>query len=192
MAATETRTYTPEDLLAMPEGKSFELVDGNLVERNMGAISSWVAGRIFARLEPFCEARNLGWAWPADNGYQCFPDDPRKVRRPDASFIRLGRMPVAQIPEGFIRIPPDLAIEVISPNDLAYEIDEKILEYLGVGVRLVWVINPETRTVMVYRADETVTRLREDQDLDGEDVVPGFRCPIRELFPPRPEPANRE
>ena len=114
--ATEAR-YTPEDLLAMPDGKSYELVDGRLVERNMGAKSSRVGGRLHLRLDPFCEEHNLGIVWPADNGYQCFPHAPGLVRKPDVSFVRSGRLPGDIEPDGWVKIPPDLAVEVVSPND---------------------------------------------------------------------------
>lgn len=75
--ATETRRYTPEDLLAMPDGKNYELVNGRLVERNMGAESSWVGGQLHLQLGLFCREQDLGIVWPADNGYQCFPHNPR-------------------------------------------------------------------------------------------------------------------
>ena len=114
--ATKTR-YTPEDLLAMPDGKSYELVDGQLVERNMGAESSWVGGQLLIRLGSYCEEHGLGWALPADNGFQCFAHDPGLVRKPDVSFVRYGRLPGEVLPKGWIKIPPDLAVEVVSPND---------------------------------------------------------------------------
>ncbi len=73
--ATQTR-YTPDDLLAMPDGKSYELVGGQLVKRNMGAESSWVGGQVYFALRRHCGQHKAGWAFPADNGYQCFPHDP--------------------------------------------------------------------------------------------------------------------
>jgi Uma2 family endonuclease len=185
VAATENKTrYTPEDLLAMPDGENYELVDGQLVERNMGAESSWIGGRLHSRLDLFCEEHGLGWVWPADNGYQCFPHALSLVRRPDVSFIRAGRLSGGQLPKGHVRIPPDLAVEVVSPNDLAYEIEEKLEDYQKAAVRLVWVIHPESRTVSVYRSDGSASRLHEDDELTGEDVIPGFRCQVGSLFPP--------
>lgn len=185
--ATKTH-YTPEDLLAMPDGKSYELVGGQLEERQMGIESSWVATRIVSRLERFCEEHKIGWALSADSGYQCFPHDPGMVRRPDASFIKTGRFPGNVLPKGWAKVPPDLAVEVVSPNDLVYKLEEKLSDYRKVGVPLVWVIYPETRTVMVYRRDGSISRLQDDGELSGEDVVPGFRCPIREILPPLGQP----
>jgi Uma2 family endonuclease len=180
--ATITKTYTPEDLLAMPDGDQYELVDGNLVERNMGAQSSLIGGEIDYRIRIFNEEHRLGWAWPADCSYQCFPDRPSLVRKPDVSFLRFGRLPDEQIPEGHLRIPPDLAVEVLSPNDLDYETDQKIEQYLAAGVQLVWVVNPESRTILIYRADGTIHGLRERDELSGEAVLPGFRCRVGEIF----------
>jgi len=77
--ATKTQ-YTPEDLLNLPNSKSYELVDGQLVARNMGSESSWVGGRLHSRLDRFCEEHGIGWAFPADNGYQCFPHAPSLVQ----------------------------------------------------------------------------------------------------------------
>ena len=185
MSSTAPKTtFTPEDLLAMRDGERFELVDGQLVERNMGSESSWVAGRIFLLISTFVEQHRLGWTWPADNGYQCFPDEPNKVRKPDASFIARGRLPDGRPSLGFETVPPDLAVEVISPNDIFYEVDAKVEEYLRAGVQLVWVVNPEARTIAVHRPDGTVTKLREDDELTGETVLPGFRCGVRDVFVP--------
>jgi Uma2 family endonuclease len=123
--------------------------------------------------------------FPADIGYQCFQGCDGIVRRPDVSFIRLGRLPNEHLPDGYIAIPPDLAAEVVSMNDLAYELDRKVTRYLKAGVHLVWVINPDLRMMRVHRADGSVMALYEQDVLTGEEVVPGFRCSVRDLFPPQ-------
>jgi Uma2 family endonuclease len=186
--ATEARC-TPEDLLVMPDGVGYELVDGRLVERHMGAESSLVGGELHFRMRLHCRDHGSGLVFPADNGYQCFPHSPRLVRRPDVSFVRHGRLPGDVAPKGWITIPPDLAVEVVSPQDRVYELDEKLADYRKVSVPLVWVINPESRTATIYRADGPIRLLFEDGELSGEDVIPGFRCPLREILPPR-EPAE--
>jgi Uma2 family endonuclease len=96
------------------------------------------------------------------------------------------------LPKGHVRIAPDLAVEVVSPRDLAPELDEKLEDYRKAGVRLVWVISPESRTVTIYRGDGSVSRLHEDDVLSGEDVIPGFRCEVRSPFPPRATADARE
>jgi Uma2 family endonuclease len=174
--------YMPEDLLVMPDAISYELVDGELVERQSGWKSSRIGASVAVLLMAHCDANGLGWVVGAGASYQCFADAPHKVRKPDASFIRLERMPPGEEPEGHCRIAPDLAVEVISPNDLYDAVENKVEEYLTAGVRLMWVVNPSTRTVRVNRADGTETRLRQTDELSGEDVVPGFRCRVSELF----------
>jgi Uma2 family endonuclease len=184
MSTTTTRTYyTPEDLLAMPDRDLYELVNGNLVERHMGAKSSWVAARCARFLGNHCDEHKLGWILDAEGSYRCFRDAADKVRKPDVSFIRFGRLPNEELPEGYVLIPPDLAVEVISPNDLAYEVAAKVQEYLQAGVRLVWEINPKTRTVFVHRLDGSGSKLGANDELSGEDVVAGFRCFVRDILP---------
>ncbi|MBI3468925.1 MAG: Uma2 family endonuclease [Planctomycetes bacterium] len=179
--AEKTR-ITPQDLLDMPDSKDFELVGGELVERNMGWKASWVGGRLHRWLGNYTEERGIGRVAPADASYQCFPNAPGKVRKPDASFITFERLPPEREPEGHCTVAPDLAAEVVSPNDLYYEVEEKVAEYLEAGVRLVWVVNPATRSVRVHRRDGTITDLEENDELTGEDVIPGFRCRVGDLF----------
>jgi Uma2 family endonuclease len=184
--------YTPEDLLAMPDGKSYELVGGQLVERKMGMESSWVAGRLHSRLDHYCEEHRLGWALLPDSGYQCFPHEPALVRKPDVSFVRFGRFPGGALPKGWAKIAPDLVVEVVSPNETVYELDDKLDDYQRVGVPLIWVINPKSRTATIYRSDGLRRYIHEDDELLGEEVVPGFRCPLREIFPPREPSAESQ
>jgi Uma2 family endonuclease len=182
-AVAEKTAYTPEDLLALPDEKSFELVDGQLVERHMGAESSWVGGQILHRIQLVLDQHPIGLVFGADNGLQCFPDDPNKVRKPDLSFVRSGRLPGDRPPEGYLRVAPDLVVEVISPNDLAVEVEQKVAEYLGAGVAVVWVVEPRSRVVRVHRADGSSAWLTEGGELTGDDVLPGFRCRVADVFP---------
>ncbi len=186
MSTVEVTTISAEDFLTMPESDGCELVNGQILEKNMGAKSGWIGGRLLACLDRYSDDGRNGWAFPNDSGIQCFPDDPNRVRKPDAYFIRPGRLPSEQIPDGWVRVAPDLAAEVVSPNDLYSEVEQKVEEYLEAGVRLVWVIDPVTRTVMVFRPHGAhPSRLSIDGVLSGEDVLPGFECKVADLFPPR-------
>ena len=118
--------YSPDELLTLPDGDAYELVGGELMERKMGARSSFIAGEIHYRLKDHCRSRRLGWVFPEGTSFQCFPHDPDKVRRADVSFIRFGRLAREQLPEGHLRTVPDLAVEVVSPHDLAYDVDSKV------------------------------------------------------------------
>lgn len=187
------KRFTPEDLLALPDGAFYELVDGRLVERKMSTWSSYVAGMIFQLLNSFCRDHRLGWIFPDGTSFQCFPAHPGRVRKPDVAFIRLQRLSLAQATtEGHCSVAPDLAVEVVSPNDTTYEIDEKVREFLDAGVPLVWVVNPEQRTVAIHRAGGPGAILRENDEIGGEDVIPGFRCRVGDftLPPPGVGPGN--
>lgn len=176
------------DTLDVPGG--YELVDGQLRELAVGTISSWVGGDLYSRMQAYCRQNNVGWAFPQDTAYRCFGNGGTTLRKPDASFIRLGRLKDERLPPGDLRIPPDLAVEAVSPNDTVYELDEKIEEYLAAGVRLIWVINPITAVAIIHRADGTVAKVRGDQDLSGEDVIPGFQCRLSDVLPPALTPPS--
>ncbi len=151
----------------------------------MSLWGAYITGRVIGRLQRFVEVHPLGWVLAENAGYQCFADAPDKVRRPDASFLRSDRISFAQaMADGYITITPDLAVEVVSPTDRVYDVDAKVEEYLRAGGPLVWVINPEVRTIEVHRRQGQGIILHETDELDGGDVLPGFRCPVRDLFQP--------
>ena len=177
------RTYTPDDLLQMPDEGRFELVDGKLVERNMGAESSLIGLLLMSRIASFVNAKSLGFAFSSDCGYQIFPNRPKLVRYPDGSFVRAGRLPNNVVPKGHMRVVPDMLLEGVSPNDLAEEVQEKLEDYQGVHVPLIWVVYPNLRSVYVYRDGKPVERLVFDGTLIGDDVLPGFTCQVAEIFP---------
>jgi Uma2 family endonuclease len=167
----------------IPEG--YELVNGRLVEHHMGAEAGLVSGDLFAALRDYAHATGIGWALPpaGDFSYR-YPGSSKTARKPDVSFVLRSRVPGGRVPKGDFHLVPDLAVEVVSPHDTVYALDEKVEEYLRVGVRLVWVVNPDTRTVLVHRPDGTVTKIRDSGELVGEDVLPGFRCAVTTFLPP--------
>lgn len=176
------RVHTPEDLLTMPDGFRFELIDGKLMERNMGAKASEVAANVISMLRNHARSHKLGKVFATDCGYQCFPNQPKQVRFADGSFVARGRLPEERVPEGHMRIAPDVAIEVISPNDTAKEVDAKRKEWLAGGVMLLWIIYPESHSVFVFRPDGSCLSLGLNDELSGADVLPGFVCKVAELF----------
>jgi Uma2 family endonuclease len=186
MIATRAKTtYLPADLLQMAEGASYELVDGRLVEKNVRTLSCLVESLIHGKVFVHCQQYRLGPVWTGTMGFRCFPDHPNKVRKPDLSFVRAARFTPELLNTGYLPIAPDLAVEVLSPGDLAYEVNEKIEEYLGAGIALIWVVDPENRVVDVYRHNGEHQRLHESDELLGEDVLPEFRCRVADLFPAR-------
>lgn len=166
-----------------PIPKGYELIEGVLVEKpNLGAESSLVVGRIFRRLDTWCEGTKLGIAVTGEAGYRCFDWKPKLVRKPDSSVI-LCEPASLVVPKGDFRIAPDLVVEVVSPNDRVSELDEKIGEFLEAGTRLVWIVNPELRTVLIRRANGTLQLLSDPAELSGEDVLPGFAVALADFLP---------
>lgn len=173
---------SPDDIAHIIDGDLYEFVHGVPVEKPMGAESDWIGATLIGLLWSYCRPANLGLVFGAQTGYRCFPKDRKKLRKPDVSFIARGRLPGDKPPKGDIDIAPDLAVEVVSPNDPTPEVETKVLDYLSANVRLVWVIIPETKTVHVRRLSGTVDVLTESDTLSGEDVVPGFTCRVADLF----------
>ena len=182
----EDRVFTADDLSKLPDAVAYELVDGKLLERQMGAESSEVAIAIATLLFLFLRERRLGRVFGSDTSYQCFANDPNRVRRADVGFVRFERLPDGRAPKGNIEVSPDLAVEVISPNDTAEEVEETVNDWLSAGVPLVWVVSPTFRTVRIHRPRSSalgpIAELTETDNIDGEDVLPGFSSPVRAFF----------
>lgn len=121
-------------------------------------------------------ARELGVVYAAETGFT-LARHPDTVRAPDVAFVRRERLPTPE-PVGFPDLPPDLVVEVLSPDDRPGELLAKIADWLAAGTRLVWVIDPDRRVARVYRHDGAETIVAADQALDGEDLLPGFSCPL--------------
>jgi Uma2 family endonuclease len=178
---------TAEDLYELADhGYRYELVAGELrVGQPAGFRHSEIAFYIGYRLASHVYAHGLGAVTGADGGF-VLARRPDTVRGPDVAFVAAARLPRDEIAHRFFEGAPDLAVEVVSPSDRADEVDEKVDSYLRTGVRLVWVVYPSTRRVAVHGPGGGVTVLTGSDALDGGDVVPGFRCPVAELFPERP------
>jgi Uma2 family endonuclease len=181
ISSTQTR-FTPEDLLNLDGDGLYELVDGKLMAKRMSFLAGRTGVLISQRLGNYVEASHVG-AVVQEISFQCFPHDPDLVRRPDIAFIAADR--AKTIPdEGHVRIPPDLAIEVISPGDRIYEFEEKLADYRSAGIKLVWEVNPKFRYVRVHHSDRSSVRLEEGDTLTGEGVLPGFSIRVKDLLPP--------
>lgn len=171
-----------DDFAKTPQYETHELVHGVPQERHVGFKSDLIATKVVVALDRFCSATGVAFAVREAN-CRYDPDDPDHYRRPDGLVVRADRLP-GGVPDGDLRLAPDLAVEVLSPNDVAVEVERKVDEYLHFGVRLVWIVVPETRTVRVHRADGTVSLLRHGDTIGGEGVLEGFSCPVAEFFPP--------
>lgn len=169
----------------MPDGEArYELVDGEIRERNMGAEANYVSANINGEIRTVVRTGDLGWAFTEGCGIRAFPE-PNPLRISDGAFVAKGRLPGDRPPaQGYLLLAPDLVVEVVSPNDDANDIQRKVEEYLDVGVRLVWVAYPETRFIHAFAADGTVKKYGPETILEGNDVLPGFAVPVASLFPP--------
>jgi len=170
---------TAEELSHVPHQHA-ELVRGVLVVREPpGLRHGRVALNLARRLADHADAEGLGRVY-MESGFK-LAADPDTVRGPDISFVRHSRLPSPE-PRGFPDFAPDLAVEVLSPDDRPGEVLGKVGEYLSAGTTLVWVIDPDRRLARVYRADGTEQILADQQALQGEAVLPGFACPIPSIF----------
>jgi Uma2 family endonuclease len=178
MATTTRPRATEEDLLRVPEdGQKYELVDGEIRVSPAGYLHGLVCTRLTIRLGTFVQERGLGDLLDSSTGFR-LPNG--NVRLPDVCFVAKGRVSARE--RGFASLAPDLAVEVLSPSDNLRQVLDKVGEYLQAGTHLVWVIDPERRSAAVYRSSTKVHELSADDFLDGEDVVPGFRCRVADLI----------
>lgn len=184
MTTPAVETPTIDEYLNTSRWDGFELEDGIPVEVEMSATSAWVGGEIFGLLREAARASG-GLALPQDTPLHAWPDRPRHFRKPDAMYYAPGAMPLWPLPAA-LETAPSIAVEVISPNEPAVRVETKVREYLEAGVRLVWVVYPETRSVHVYRPGGSAAYLGPEDTLTGEDVLPGFAVPVASLFPPTP------
>ena len=161
--------------------KRTELVRGVLVVRepagyNHGRVIAQLTGRLWSHVERAAAGQLLG----AETGFTLFRD-PDTVRAPDIAFVHRDRLP-DPASRGFVELAPDLVVEVLSPDDRPGETLAKVGDWLEAGARLVWVIDPDRRTARVYHADGRETSVTEKEDLTGEDVLPGFVCPLATIL----------
>jgi Uma2 family endonuclease len=176
-----TTITSAEQLLEASGLGRCELVRGELVMMSpAGSEHGYIIMNLSLPLAAHVKEHGLGVVFAAETGFQ-IARDPDTVRAPDVAFVRaerIGRRPG----KGFFQGAPDLAVEVVSPTDRAGEVLAKVGEWLDAGSRAVWVVDPESRTVLVYRGRSDVRTLGAGDALDGGDVVPGFTLPVAEVF----------
>lgn len=181
MPSETSELMTAEELerLDLP-GKSTELVRGRLVVHEPpSGYHGHVAAKLLFLLGQHVYGHNLGWLFAQDTGFK-IESDPDTVRAPDVAFVSNQRHP--EIPRrGYAPFAPDVAAEILSPDDRPGEVLSKVGDWLDAGVRIVWVIDPVRREARVYRADGTQSAVS-DETLDGEGVLPGFSCRLADIL----------
>ena len=181
--ATTTRLVTVEDVAALPDDTNrYDLIEGELYRMAAaGAKHGEATVEILTAVALFVRPQNLGRVYTPDTGF-VLARHPDTLLCPDVAFVRTERLPPDEARRGFLELAPDLAVEVISPSDRAREVAAKVRLYLDAGVRLVWTVHPEARTVTVWPPDAAPRTDTAAEDLDGGDVLPGFRLPVAAIF----------
>ena len=173
---------TADELLhtSIPD-KRTELVRGVLIVREpAGSTHGLVAMSLGAELAVYVKRTGAGGVFAAETGFK-LATNPDTVRAPDVAFVTRSRLPAPDA-TGYPHLAPDLVVEVLSPGDRPGEVLAKVGDWLEAGARLVWVIDPERRIARVYRQDGTENSITADGQLDGEDVLPGFSCPLASVL----------
>ena len=159
--------------------REYEIVNGIPEEKPMaGARHGNVIARLIIKLGNYIESRDLGELYSPDTTFMIG----RNQRLPDIGFVFANRIPAEGQPAGRWEIPPDLAVEVISPNDVYVKVTRKVDEYLDAGVKQVWLVAPDRKSITIYRSPFDVTVFQDDMELVSEDLFPGFHCNLREIF----------
>ncbi|MEL6319237.1 MAG: Uma2 family endonuclease [Cyanobacteria bacterium J06626_14] len=182
--AAERKVWSDEEFMALPkDGHRYEVVDGELIDMgNSGMEHGNLGSYLGGLLELYARPKRLGVTCDSSTAFKLTSGNRRS---PDVSFVVPERLQVlgsGRLPTGYFEGAPDLAVEILSDGNTVEETHTKIVEYFENGARLVWVIHPDERYVLVYDEPSPDQFLKVGDSLDGEDVVPGFSCPVADLF----------
>jgi Uma2 family endonuclease len=174
---------TAQQLAQLPDdGQRYELVQGELtVMTPAGARHGRIVNALTFLLTQHVRQHKLGTVYAAETGFKLH-ESPDTVRAADAAFVEHARIPPDGEPEGYWAIAPDLVVEVVYPSDAAPEVHEKAIDWLRAGCQLVWIVYPKAQTVAQYRSLQDVQILTSEETLDGGQILPGFSCPVRDIF----------
>jgi len=161
------------------DGRKYELIEGVIKVTPAGMYHERISLKLGALIWVYLDSNPIGEAYGSSVGFNLPSGD---LLSPDASFVSFARLPGGKVPEGFGKLSPDLAVEIVSPSDSMVDVEEKAELYLSNGTRMVWVISPRSRRATIYRPNERV-QVMEDQDmLDGRDVLPGFAVKLADVL----------
>ena len=179
---TAEKLATSDDLMKISSTGRYELVEGVIYDMSpTGERHGLIAWKIMYKIGDFVEKNKLGIITSSETGYK-LSSNPDTVRAPDAAFKSNEKLTYESVVDGYSTIMPELVIEVNSPSDSYTKIAGKVQDWLGAGVKLVWVIEPSDKTVAVYNETGRCTILSEHDYLDGGNILPGFKCPVGDIF----------
>ncbi len=181
MTDTQERLYTSADLPQLPDnGKHYELLRGELIEMSpTSAVHGVIAARLLFLISAHIYATRAGQVFAAETGFK-LSTNPDTVLAPDIAYVSAER--AKPLTDKFASIAPDLAVEVVSPGNSASELNQKIALYFQAGTQQVWIVYPKTRTIHIYSAPNQIVVLSREDELDGGNVLPGFKLPLETLF----------
>ncbi len=183
-AIAQRKQMTAEEFFLLPEpadGSRQELVGGEVLALPPhGGLHGVTCAKVSLRIGTFMDAGPRGTLVCNNTGF-ITQRQPDTVRGPDIAYCSSERL--REVPVGYIEVPPDLLVEVLSPSNTSRQIRSKLIEYFDRGVRLVWVVAPEDRTLTIYRTPDEGRVLHETATVTGGDVLPGFTCRVSELLP---------
>lgn len=181
VTTTQTITIAEIERTGGPEGL-WELIEGEFVEMPAaGGRHGRLGVNVSSQLRAFVSAHGLGYVYDAQTGF-VLSEQPPTIRVPDVGFVRTERLPEGFDDGGFLRVAPDLVVEIISPSDRMVEILAKVVMWLESGTSLLWLVNAATQTVTVYVPDGDLQVLTVEDTLDGGEILPGFSLPVRDIF----------
>lgn len=181
--STEVQLITADELLALPRGQfRYELINGELKKMSpTGHEHGRITIRLTVPLAQHIRANQLGEVYAAETGFK-LTSNPDTVRAPDIAFVCQQRVDEVGATRGYWPGAPDLAVEVLSPDDRQSQVTLKVSEWFTGGAKQVWIVSPKLRSISVYRSATDITTLSEKDTLDGVDLIPGFRLAVAEVF----------
>jgi Uma2 family endonuclease len=177
---TVSTLMTAEEFADLTDNRRTELVRGEVVSMSpVGKVHGRIVVRLSGRMDVFVQEHHLGWCG-TETGF-ILDRDPDVVRAPDLAFVSAARLRDLDA-DGYFELAPDLAVEVLSPGDRASDLNVKVEEYFRAGVKLVWVLDPKVEKVWVHRPGSPIRVFSGDDEVSGEDVLPGFTFRPRDVF----------
>jgi len=182
IASTSEKIWTDEEFMVLSKGGRYELVNGELINMgNAGMEHGEIGSFLGGSLSLYVRSHKLGAICDSSTAFTMKSGNRRS---PDVSYIAKERLEgLKRLPKGYFQGSPDLAVEILSPSNTVEEIHDKIVEFFENGTRLVWVIHPDEKYVLVYHSPSPDRLLRLEDSLNGEEIVPGFSLAVAELFP---------
>jgi Uma2 family endonuclease len=175
------RDVTPEELLLNQQWGRCELIDGKVIQMSpAGHSHGKIAARLLGLVWQHVTKHSMGEIYTAETGF-IYPDG-KTVRAPDVMFVSTARIPADLPPDGYLTVAPDFAVEVVSFNDRLSNMLKKAESFIAAGVKLAWVVDPESQSVHVYKPDQPVRTFKTGETLSGDDILPGFTISVDAIF----------